>query len=224
MRTATTRRQHSRAGLRYASDVTDAEWGILEALHPRPACRGRRWAWPLREIINAIFYVLRASCAWRLLPDSFPPWRTMYRWFARLRDGGVWEAMNHHLVMLDRERCGREASPTAAVIDSQSVKTTESGAPAPAPLPGGDHLHLLKSVSHTHGHTPNPYGNWRPCPINSGAASLRDRLSFMRFAGLSLHDAVPDAKMIWLYREQLTRAGALARVFAEPDPVPWTLG
>jgi putative transposase len=129
MWTATTRRQHSRAGLRYASDVTDAEWGILEALLPRPACRGRRWAWPLREIINAIFYVLRAGCAWRLLPDSFPPWRTVYRWFARLRDGGAWEAMNHHLVMLDRERCGREASPTVAVIDSQSVKTTESGGP-----------------------------------------------------------------------------------------------
>ena len=129
MWTATTRAQHSRAGLRYASDVTDAEWSILEALLPGPACRGRRWAWPLREIINAIFYVLRAGCAWRLLPDSFPPWRTVYRWFARLRDGAVWEAMNHHLVMLDRERCGREASPTAAVIDSQSVRTSESGGP-----------------------------------------------------------------------------------------------
>lgn len=73
MWTATTRRQHGRAGLRYASDVTDAEWRILETLLPGPACRGRRWAWPLREIINAIFYVLRAGCAWRLLLDSFPP-------------------------------------------------------------------------------------------------------------------------------------------------------
>ena len=129
MWTATTRRQHSRAGLRYATDVTDAEWRILETLLPGPAHRGRRWAWPLREIINAIFYVLRAGCAWRLLPDSFPPWRTVYRWFAQLRDGGVFEALNHHLVMLDRERSGREANPTAAVIDSQSVKTTESGGP-----------------------------------------------------------------------------------------------
>ncbi|WP_333669505.1 IS5 family transposase [Elioraea tepidiphila] len=129
MWTLATRAQHSRAGLRYASDLTDDEWRLLEPLLPGvPRC-GRRRAWPLREIANAIFYVLRAGCAWRLLPDSFPPWRTVYRWFARLRDGGVWEAMNHHLVMRDRERAGREASPTAAVIDSQSVKTTESGGP-----------------------------------------------------------------------------------------------
>ena len=129
MWTPATRRQHSRAGLRYASDLTDDEWRILEPLLPGAPRRGRRRAWPLREIANAIFYVLRAGCTWRLLPDSFPPWRTVYRWFARLRDGGVFEAINHHLVMLDRERAGREASPTAAVIDSQSVKTTESGGP-----------------------------------------------------------------------------------------------
>ncbi|MBW8271531.1 IS5 family transposase, partial [Caldovatus aquaticus] len=89
--------------------------------------------WPLREIANAIFYVLRAGCTWRLLPDSFLPWRTVYRWFVRwfvrLRDGGVSEAINRHLVMRDRERTGRDASPTAAAIDSQSVKTTESGGP-----------------------------------------------------------------------------------------------
>ncbi len=83
----------------------------------------------MREIVNAIFYVLRAGCAWRLLPRGFPPWRTVYRWFARLRDGGALEALNHHLVVLDRERTGREASPTAAVIDSQSAKTTEAGGP-----------------------------------------------------------------------------------------------
>jgi transposase len=123
----TTRRQHSRAGLRYGSDVTDKEWVILEPLLPAEAECGRKRAWPMREIVNAIFYVLRGGIAWRLLPDSFPPWRTVYRWFARLRDGGIWESINHHLVMLDRERVGRAPSPTAAVIDSQSVKTTESG-------------------------------------------------------------------------------------------------
>ena len=73
MWTPATRRQHSRAGLRYASDLTDAEWQILEPLLPGSPRRGRRRAWPLREIANAIFYVLRAGCVWRLLPDSFPP-------------------------------------------------------------------------------------------------------------------------------------------------------
>jgi putative transposase len=129
MWTPTTRRQHSRAGLRYGSDLTDSEWTLLEPLLPAAAASGRKRTWPMREIVNAIFYVLRGGIAWRLLPDSFPPWRTVYRWFARLRDEGVWESLNHRLVMLDRERVGRAASPTAAVIDSQSVKTTESGGP-----------------------------------------------------------------------------------------------
>ena len=81
----------------------------------------------MREIVNAVFYVLRGGIAWRLLPRCFPPWRTVYGWFIRLRDDGAWETINHHLVMLDRERTGREASQSAAIIDSQSVKTTESG-------------------------------------------------------------------------------------------------
>ena len=118
-----------RAGLRYGSDLTDAEWAILEPLLPPPATCGRRRAWPLREVINAISYVLRTGCPWRLLPDGFPPHTTVYRWFARLREARWWEAVNHLFVMADRERCGREASPTAAVLDSQSVKTTEAGGP-----------------------------------------------------------------------------------------------
>ena len=81
----------------------------------------------MREVVNAIFYVLRGGIAWSLLPKEFPPWQTAYRWFARFGDDGAWETINHHLVMLDRERAGREASPTAAVIDSHSVKKTESG-------------------------------------------------------------------------------------------------
>ena len=63
----------------------------------------------MREIVNAIFYVLRGGIAWSLLPKDFPPWATAYRWFARFRDDGTWERINHHLVMLDRERVGREA-------------------------------------------------------------------------------------------------------------------
>jgi transposase len=106
---------------------TDAEWVILGPFLPAEAKCGRKRAYPMREVVNAICYVLRGGIAWRLMPDSFPPWRTAHRWFARLRDDGTWETINHHLVMRDRERTGREASPTAAVMDSQSVKTTGSG-------------------------------------------------------------------------------------------------
>jgi transposase len=127
--TSTNRRQHSRVGLRYASDMTGAEWRLLEPLPPPDSRRGRPWAWLLREIVNAIFDVLRVGCAWRLLPDSFPPWGTVCRWFARLREAGVLGSVNQHLIMLDRERVGRAASPTAAVIDSQNLKTMKSGGP-----------------------------------------------------------------------------------------------
>src|SRR3954451_11594070 len=129
MWTPTTRRQHSRDELRYETDLTDAEWALLEPVMPEPNQRGRPREWPLREVINAIFYVLRGGVAWRLLPTDLPPRTTVYRWFSEWRDTGLFEAMNHLLVMADREQVGREASPSAAVIDSQSVKTTESGGP-----------------------------------------------------------------------------------------------
>jgi transposase len=129
MWTPESRARHNRDHLRYGSDLSDEEWQILASLLPSPAKTGRRWVWPMREMLNAIFYMLRSGCPWRLLPDHFPPHQTTYRWFVRLRDDGLWESLNHHLVMLDRERVGREASPSAAVIDSQSVKTTKSGGP-----------------------------------------------------------------------------------------------
>ena len=113
MWTPTARRHHSRDALRYESDVTDAEWAVIEPLMPAPKLRGRPRAWPLREIVNAIFYGLRGEVAWRLLPREFPPRTTVYCWFSLWRDTGLFETMNHLLVMADRERAGREASHSA---------------------------------------------------------------------------------------------------------------
>lgn len=129
MWTPETRAEHDRDDLRYPSDLTDAEWEILAPLLPPPARTGRHRSWEMRELINAIFFVLRGGVPWRMLPQHFPPHQTTYRWFMRFRDDGTWKSLNHYLVMLDRERVGREASPSASVIDTQSVKTTEAGGP-----------------------------------------------------------------------------------------------
>ena len=129
MWTPATRAQHTRVSNRYQTDLTDAEWALIADFLPVARPVGRPRVWPAREIMNAIFYVLRGGIPWRLLPGDFPPWQTVYRWFARLRDEAVFERMNQALVMEDRQRVGREASPSAAIIDSQSVKTTESGGP-----------------------------------------------------------------------------------------------
>jgi transposase len=129
MWTLTTRERYSRSSLRYETDLTDAEWALIEPHLPPPSDRGRPRSWPLREVLNGIFYVLRGGIAWRLMPTDLPPWQSVYRWFATWRGSGLFATLNHALVMADRERVGREASPTAAILDSQSVKTTESGGP-----------------------------------------------------------------------------------------------
>ena len=128
MWTPITRAQHSRDTLRFATDLTDEEFAVLEPLFPARASTGRRPT-PLREVLQAIFYLMRTGCPWRMLPDCFVPHQTVYGWFAKWRDDGTWASVNHHLVMQDRERVGRDASPTASVMDSQSVKTTEAGGP-----------------------------------------------------------------------------------------------
>lgn len=129
MWTPATRRQHSRKNLRYETDLTDEEWAIIAPYLPGSPVRGRPHKWSMREIVNAIFYVLRGGVAWSLLPREFPPRSTVFHWFSVFRDTCLFEKINHALVIADRERVGREASPSAAIIDSQSVKTTESGGP-----------------------------------------------------------------------------------------------
>src|SRR5687768_14264114 len=129
MWTPATRRQHNRDHLRYGSDLTNSEWETLAPFMPPVAITGRPRQWRMREIVNAIVYVLRSGCSWRLLPREFPPRSTVYGWFLRLRRDGLFQTINHHLVMAVRERVGRAASPSEAVIDSQSVKTVEAGGP-----------------------------------------------------------------------------------------------
>ena len=107
--------------------MTDPDWLILAPVLPAPRPCGCPRKWAMREIVNAIFHVLRGGIVWSLLPKVFPPWPAAHRWFAGFRDDGAWDRINHHLVRLDRERAGREASPAAPAIDSQSVKATESG-------------------------------------------------------------------------------------------------
>ena len=120
MWTEATRRQHSRDHLRYGSDLSDEEWQIIAPFMPPPAKTGRPREWTMREIVNGIFYVLRAGCPWRMLPKCFPPMTTVYGWFLRFRREGLFATINHHLVMADRERVGREASPSATSGCSRS--------------------------------------------------------------------------------------------------------
>lgn len=121
------RSQHNRDHLRYPRDLTDQDWSIIQPLIPPAKPGGRPRTTDMREVANSILYLAGDGCQWRALLKNFPPAPTVRGYFRDLRDAGVWQTINQLLVASTREQEGREASPTAGVIESQSVKTTDSG-------------------------------------------------------------------------------------------------
>lgn len=121
----------------YPSDVTDAEWAVIAPLLPAPKPRGQPRIHSLREIVNAIRYVVRGGIAWRALPHDLPPWQTVATYFYQWRDDGTWERVRRALHGQVRRTAGRAADPTGAILDSQTVKTTEKGGRGGTMRPSG---------------------------------------------------------------------------------------
>ena len=122
------RRAANRVGLRYPSDLTDDEWGLVAPQIPPARRGGRPRDVDLREVLNAIFYVLSTGCQWQALPKDLPPKSTAHHYFMLWGWDGTLERLHHALYLATREQEGHEASPTAAIIDSQSAKVAQKGA------------------------------------------------------------------------------------------------
>src|SRR5215210_3032020 len=147
----------------YLTDLSDAEWRRLQAYLPNPKPEGRPRTHSLRDVLDAIFYVLKSGCHWRLLPHDFPPWSTVYYHFRRFRLNGLWHLILKELHAAERKRVGKDPQPTAAIMDSQSVKTVEESAYPREKLAGwckergGWELQIVERSAYTEGFAVLPH-------------------------------------------------------------------
>lgn len=223
--TETTREQYRRDHLRYASDMTDAEWRLLAPFMPARRRVGHPRTIDLRAVVNAIFYILTTGCQWRALSKDFPPRSTVQYYFYGWRDQCLWRRINLVLVERARQAAGRRADPSAGVIDSQSVKTTESGGPRgfdPAKKIKGRKRHLITDTAGLplamQVHPANIQDNHGAVPLLQSLGRRFPKLRYIFadrvYRGQKLLDAIADQGP-WRI-DIVTRSQSLGTFKAEP--------